>query len=148
MRGFLTQDTSYNYDAWRAFDGNTSFAAGFAPWIAEASEDRWLTLDCGQCYILASYKISASVGGVWEGPVNWTIEASNDNSSWAILDTRSNETGWYARNDRYFSSPATVAYRYFRLHIPGSGSYADIAELYLYGTAESTRNQPVIFVVM
>ncbi len=77
-------------------------------------------------------------------PKSWTLEASNDDLSWNILDTQSNITNWEQPNSnsittltemKEFSLVNYTLYKYYRLLITesnGSNNYVSIGELALY----------------
>lgn len=122
--------------AYKAFEGTKGFA-GY--WAGTGSGVDWLKLDTGgvNTYYLSSYSIAVNtISGAGLAPKNWTLEGSNDNSSWTTLDTRTNETSWSSGETRnYVCSGVTTAYRYFRLNITannGDPTNTEVAELYLF----------------
>jgi len=117
------------FAAWRAFDANVG-----TQWIGTNNGSDWLKIDLGSAQLTHSY----SVRGVQStAPQTWTLEGSNDGSSWTAVDTRAGEDGWAPPSEvrRYICATQTTAYRYFRLHITannGSNPYTAIYDFHLY----------------
>lgn len=135
-----TASSNNGFDpAYQAFDGIEYPVEGGQRWIGVGSGVDWLKLDCGDRYILSSYAIAVYNADPTSAPQDWTMEGSNDDSSWSTLDTVTAQTGWtYPTDARVFTCDvATSAYRYFRLNITdnnGGATDTQVGELYLYGT--------------
>jgi len=132
-----------SYDPYHAFDGAVG---GGQYWIGTGSGTDWLSLDLGSgnATILVTYSIQANtIPEPTRSPKNWTMQGSNDNSTWTTVDTRTNETSWSSGEVRtYTCATQTTAYRYFRVNITannGDATYTDIGELSLFGSV--TRSQ-------
>jgi F5/8 type C domain len=134
--------------AWLAFNGATANGWG------TAGLPCWLQLDigAGNGWILDSYGIAGGYAGAPNGPQAWTLEGSNDGSTWTTLDTQTGQTtGWgfagggAILNNYTIAAPGTTAYRYFRLNITANngGALTEIDELYL-NNAAPTPNGLVI----
>ncbi len=115
-----------------AFDNsNTNF------WVGTGGGVDWLRVQIlsGDTEILESYAIKMGPTSA-RGPKNFTLEGSNDGSSWTTVDTRTNETGWSANETRTWTcATQTTAYAYFRVNITannGDATYTEINEFYLY----------------
>ena len=102
-----------------------------------------LTKDFGSSpRVLVKYYIHSSDSVTPTSPKSWTFEASNDNSLWVVLDSRSNQA------DPGISSPMGpysfnngVSYRYYRLNVTaGNGAYLYISKMVLI---ESVQTIPV-----
>lgn len=52
-------------------------------------------------YAVSSYPTSTQTNN--RSPSNWTFEASNDGSTWDVLDTVAGETGWSTGETRTFT---------------------------------------------
>jgi hypothetical protein len=67
---------------------------------------------------------------------DWTLQGSNDNIDWDVLDTVTGETNWGDLEKREFDCDVvTTAYRYFKINITANNGNAfavSISEIYLY----------------
>ncbi len=122
--------------AWIPF--STASGGTAIGWIGTNGGVDWNKLDigAGNSKILSDYKITGSTGPVTRSPKNWTMEGSNDNSTWDVLDTRTNETSWAPTEQRsYVCSVATTAYRYFRFNVSannGDATYTGVENIGYY----------------
>jgi len=134
--------------AWLAFNGDRTNG-----WQA-SSVPCWLQLDigAGNGWILDSYGIAGGYAGAPNGPQAWTMEGSNDGTTWTTLDTQTGQTtGWgfspggAVLNTYTIASPGTTTYRYFRLNVTANngGTGTEIDQLYL-SNAAPTPNGLVI----
>jgi len=127
-----TVQAGYGYCA---FDGTTS-VWGASTW------NGWLKLDTGAG--ISNICTSYSVKGVDNNysPKDWTLEGSNDDSTWDVIHTVTNQTGWGYYEIRTFTPDVmTTAYRYFRLNVSSNVNhsyYLYVAELVLYRTSSGT----------
>jgi hypothetical protein len=119
--------------ACKAFDGGTNY------WVSAGGGGvGWLKLDIGSgnTKILKSYGVKVNIiPEPNRAPKNWTMEGSNDNSTWATLHTVTNQTSWGSGELRTFVCDiAITAYRYFRINITANNGDAniEICELYLF----------------
>ncbi len=124
----------------QAFEGFDGYLSTNQYWVGTGSGVDWLKLDIGsgKKRVLGSYAVQVPLTGAGGTayPKNWTMEGSNDNSTWAVLDTETNQTSWGDGEKRtYTGLSATRAYRYFRLNITannGAATDTSVGELYLY----------------
>jgi hypothetical protein len=119
-------------NGWIAFNGNNGDS-----WLEPLP--CWIQLDtgAGNAYVLDSYIIWSGSDGTPNGPTAWTMEGSNNGSTWTVLDTRTGITAFaYPGNSLTFAVSGAAAYRYFRLNITASngGANGEVDEVYLYGT--------------
>jgi hypothetical protein len=156
----VTSATSFfsTLDAYHAFDGNLD---GSHRWLGQGSGVDSLTINfgSGNTFTLLGYWIAlnTSISEPNRAPKNWTIEGSNNGSSWTTIDTVTNETAWTsAESDvrSYTCDDITTAYQYFRLNITannGDATYTQVAEMYLYGNTGGAGGtgtaQPQMFIV-
>lgn len=134
--------------AWRAFNGDPA-DTGWATAFGSAAPSS-LEIDIATAWVPTSYSIavcpdSADAGAAGRAPNAWTMQGSNDGSTWFTLDTRSAQSGWSAGGEtRTFPVTGIIGYRNFRISISannGDPSRTQIAELALYG------NAPVVVLV-
>ena len=138
---FVVSASTEEYPAWKAFDGITSWAPGGWYWIGNNNGVDSLVLDLGpgNSKLLLSYTLAIEVGHSTRCPKDWTMQGSNDNSTWDTLSTVTNQIHWDwggGADVRTFACDVqTTAYRYFRLNITANqgDTYTQVAELYLQG---------------
>ena len=82
-----------------------------------ASNPVIITFNIGNYIILKSYLMRADNKRYnWESPCDWTIQASNDNNKWVIIDTHANEdNNWGQNRTRTFSINNNTPYLYYRM---------------------------------
>ena len=107
-------------------------------WATNATTG-WLKVYTGGAakWVVTSYTISV---GYWTGPSaapkNWTLQGSNDNSTWTVLDSRINQV-FVAYEMKSFSFSNSTEYSYFKLVITennGDTSWTVIGEIELIGS--------------
>jgi hypothetical protein len=102
-----------NRYAYNAFDGVLS--GDYGGWLASTNTG-WLAYEFPSPIIINQYSILVSQ---WfpAAPKNWTFEAWDEaNSTWVVLDTRSNETSW-TNIKRTYSFNNDKAYKKYRINI-------------------------------
>ncbi|MGA2905955.1 MAG: discoidin domain-containing protein [Candidatus Korobacteraceae bacterium] len=131
--------SSYS-DCWHAFDG--AVGSNGQGWLGQTGGTGYLQiyLGSGNAAVLVGYGMMVETDDgspVPRAPKTWTLQGSNDNSTWTTLDTETNITGWLigVAGFRTFPSSGSTAYRYFQVNITannGDSSYTGISELFLY----------------
>jgi hypothetical protein len=128
-------------DAWNAFDASAS-----SMWLGSGGGVDWLRLDVGSgnSFVMGAYDVQSGVGGLpARCPRNWTMQGSNDGTTWTTVDTRTNQTSWLAGQVRSFiPATQTTAYRYFRLNITannGDATFTEVDELSLYAAGSASN---------
>lgn len=125
--GSVVEDTNeYNSGSYRgdkAFDDKTS--GGNERWLAKKGTDdkpTYVIYKFNEPTTVNAYHVynggSGGANQTTRAPKKWTLEGSNDNESWVLLDSRSEETKWSSGEVRYFacSESANVGkYSYYRL---------------------------------
>ncbi|WP_327186958.1 glycosyl hydrolase family 95 catalytic domain-containing protein [Streptomyces sp. NBC_01334] len=94
--------------------------------------------------VVTSYTLTAAPDRPRDDPRQWTLEASQDGTTWTTLDTRNPGAPFAGRGEsRTFSFTNSTAYRVYRLTlIPGASSTGcQIAEIALAGTGFDTGAQ-------
>jgi len=128
--------SSSNYPsrvAANAFNGFVSVEG--TEWLGTGGGVDWLEADLQTATALVGYSVQVNSDGSQPGryPKNWTFEGSSNNSTWNVIDTQTNQTGWAASETRTFSF-APTSYRYWRLNITannGDVTYTQVGELRL-----------------
>jgi len=129
---------SGSFDEYKACDG---LIANGNTWISSGAPPQWLRyqIATGDKLILNSYTVQVNTQpDPNRAPKDWTMEGSNDGSSWATLDTVTSQTAWGSGEARNFvCDVTTTAYSYFRLNISANNGdgLVQTAELFLYSTA-------------
>jgi len=122
---------------WKAFDGVWD---GYAEsWESDGAPPDWIKIDmgAGNTYKIESYAIQcpSGIAAVDRMPKDFTLQGSNNDSDWDVLDTVTGETGWSSPEKRTFTCDVcTTAYRYFKINVTANngGDYVLIGEIDLY----------------
>jgi len=128
------------YEAWRAFDGTTS-----GIWLSTMyTSSVWIGYEWGGAATktVTSYQVSYANGSCCEqrGPKNWTLQGWNG-AAWVVVDTVTNQTGWYAYGLRSYTVDAPGSYTRYRLNVTADNynnatypiTLVSIAEIQLFG---------------
>jgi len=93
-------------------------------------------LGAGNNYKIGSYAVKSRLSYTDQMARDWTLQGSNDNIDWDVLDTVTGETNWGDLEKREFDCDVvTTAYRYFKINITANNGNAfavSISEIYLY----------------
>jgi hypothetical protein len=105
---------SSSYEAWQAFDSNTS-----SMWISQQGQTpAWLGyewLDAPRT--ITHYALTYSNGSITtRAPKNWTLEAWNG-TAWTVVDTRTHEINWLGTERREYAIPTPGRYSKYRLNV-------------------------------
>lgn len=115
------------YEAWRAFDHDNTLSG----WQSFYTLPVWIKIYIfGNTHVLTSYAITAG-GSNWS-PKDYTLEGSNDNVSWTVLDTQTGQGALPRYEIPIIGS--TTAYTYYKLNVTaltGSGVNLVLSELEL-----------------
>ena len=127
-----TASSSYGRPPYLAFNGH---AAGDG-WLAYGSTG-WLQIDLGSSQTATNYIIINNKYTLTRSAKNWTLQGSNDGSTFTTLDTVTNSTGVYSVV-RAIGTPA--AYRYYRINITENNGdfYVGIDKFILLSSAPSS----------
>ena len=143
-------DSTRLYNAESAFDGRTDPTILRDRWLAATNANMWVVYKFNVATVVDAIRIYLPVAGELDqtarAPKDWTFEGSNDKSTWVVLDTQTNETGWSASGigeSRYYNFTNTTAYTYYKFNCTtnnGDTKCMQIREIEFYcvGTANST----------
>lgn len=111
-----------------AFDGATTVWASVGNTVPA-----WIKRKTPSAVTLYSYAITANADN--EAPQAWTLQGSNDDSSWTDIDTRSGQSFTTAQKRSFSIASLSGPYLYHRLYITtgSTGSSIKIRELELVG---------------
>ena len=115
-----------------AFDGSSStkwLAFNTTPWLQ-------YRFAASATHAVTKYALTSGNDDDTRDPKDWTLQGSNDGSSWTTVDTQADQT-FASRGLRveYTCPSNTTAYEYYRLNVVennGNGSITQLAELELY----------------
>jgi PKD repeat protein len=145
--GNITQTSSELggiYSAYKMFD----YANGSVdnPWISNGVKDAWTKLIMPSSHQLGAYELHL-FAATSNAPRSWTIEGSNDNVTWTVLDKQTDfaTPGVWTNLQYKFNIAAnantTPSYKNWMLHVSDSWTGdVEIVELYLF---EVTPSAPV-----
>lgn len=122
---------STEYPGFPAYKSFNSSLVSF--WSSNGALPQWIQIDVGSSQLASKYMVQNRWDNATNQPTAWTLEGSNNGSTWTSVDSRTKAVG--VGGAVYFydmTSPGT--YRYWRWTITGSnsGSNADFANLALF----------------
>lgn len=92
-----------------------AFSAGVAGQWQGSSQVAWIKVDMGNNRVVREYSLRDSTFPAFM-PRTWTFEGSLNNSTWTVLDGRTN-IAWSSGQVQYFLSSSFGQYRYYRLNV-------------------------------
>ena len=128
----------------KAADGDPS-----SKWLVQANNG-WLRFELQTPRVIKSYTMVTANDSPARNPRNWTIQGSQDGSTWDTLDTQTNQLptslSAFTRVDYNTLGSNTTAYKFYRLNISvnnGDGN-TQLADWELYGdTSDPIPNEPM-----
>lgn len=112
------------YEAWKAFSKINS--ASTDCWATvNGTNTGWLAIDTGRDTTINYYKLAcraASTALSW--PKTWTLEGSNNGSTWEVIDSRENEMFVGNGEEKIFHLESPVTYRHYRINVTANGGLA------------------------
>ncbi|MBS1566224.1 MAG: gliding motility-associated C-terminal domain-containing protein [Bacteroidetes bacterium] len=91
--------------------------------------------------IAAQYTLTSANDSDPRDPKNWTMEGSNDGSTWTTIDTRTNETFPSRAQTKVYDIASPASYLYYRLNISaisGTNTHFQLAEWRLFSAMPPT----------
>ena len=86
-------------------------------YLTQYGTDMWVQLELTEPRAVDIYSITSGNDAPPRDPKIWTLEGSNDGTTWDVLDTRTNQT-WDSRNQtKDFIFDNEEPYKYYRLNI-------------------------------
>lgn len=111
-------------------------------WSSEGTVPQWLMYNFGTGKTIKQYRFLTT----WEITgmcllQSWTLEGSNDGSSWSAIHTVSGASlainTWYTYNTSHFTN--NTSYQYYRIYVTAAvDSYVDIVEMEMMAAAATT----------
>ena len=139
------------WPAYGAFAHSVVFGIGQV-WLSENGQTTgWLKFDfgSGNTHIVLKYTLSFYSGSsVTRAPKSWTLQGSNNDVDWDVLDTQTNVIAWSSSEMRTYSFANSTDYRYYKLNITanqGDNDYVTVGELELIGdeSVEISLTNPI-----
>lgn len=81
------------------------------------SSSAWVSYQLTSPAKITGYSITSANDNDVRDPKSWVLEASDDGSTWVVLDSRTDEVFPYRYTTQYYSCDAENKYTYFRLNI-------------------------------
>nr|WP_260986775.1 discoidin domain-containing protein [Paenibacillus terrae] len=114
----------------KAFDGSSS-----TKWLIFTNTG-WIQYQFGggASHIATSYSVTSANDFPARDPKNWSLQGSNNGTSWTTLDTRTGQTFASRFLTKTYTFSNTTAYSYYRLNVTANngGAELQIAEIGLY----------------
>ena len=92
--------------------------------------DLWLQLEYYEPQIAGSYTFTSANDASGRDPKNWTVQGSNNGTTWTTLDTRTDQVFESRFLTKTFIFPNTTPYLFYRINVTavGSGTLFQMAE--------------------
>jgi hypothetical protein len=106
---------SSSYEAWQAFDFNAN-----SMWISAVFQTpAWIGYQWSDGpRTVTSYAINFINGSLTSrAPKDWSLQGSNNGTTWITVDSRSGQTGWLGSSRRAFTVASPGAYTRYRLNV-------------------------------
>jgi hypothetical protein len=95
----------------------------------------WIQYQAPGQYKVTSYSITSANDAPERDPLNWTLQGSNNGTSWTTIDTRAAQDFPNRLQRLVFNFTNTTAFSYYRFNFTNnSGSLLQVAEVELFGT--------------
>lgn len=90
----------------------------------------WVQFHAGTAAVVKSYTITSANDVPDRDPKNWTLQGSNNGSSWTTLDTRTNQSFATRFLKKTYTITNTTSYAYYRLNVSAvqSGTIMQLSE--------------------
>lgn len=126
------------YFGWKVADGINIIPTPNAAdngWFASAMPAYWkIDMGAGASWLLDNYDIKVTnYNGA--GLKDWTVQGSNDDITYFVLDTVTGQTWTSYQYRNYVCDVRTTGYRYFKINVTAVTTWTTLGELYLNGSA-------------
>jgi len=122
----------------KLFDNNLT-----SKWL-DFSPTSWVQIQYSTGQVWNKYEITSGNDEPTRDPKNWTIQGSNNGTSWTTLSTKTNQT-WSARNQtKTYTFTNTTAYKYYKWNITANSGASIIqsSELKFSGSSVPDTQAP------
>ena len=110
------------YEAWHAFDGDPNSPAHSNDPIA--TTPYWIKIDLGLPRSVVRYTYQARNVGPYHCWKTWTLEGSNDNAAWTLVDTVIDAPTFTAGEERSYVCDTPSTFRYWRWNVTATSGIA------------------------
>ncbi|MGC4088400.1 MAG: fibronectin type III domain-containing protein [Polyangiaceae bacterium] len=107
----------------------------------------WVQQRLAASSVVTQYTLTSGNDYVERDPLAWTLQGSNDGSSWTTLDTRTNQGFANRLQTRVFSAnPSSLSFSYYRLNVTANhgAPYTQLAEWRLRGSSSTSLAAPAV----
>ena len=95
----------------------------------------WVRYQTPASYIVTGYTLTSANDAPERDPLSWSLQGSNNGSSWTTIDSRSAQDFPNRFQTRAFTFNNSTGYTYYRFNFSNnSGTMTQLAEMKLYGT--------------
>ncbi|SCG68947.1 ThuA domain-containing protein [Micromonospora inositola] len=118
-----------NETAAKAIDGSTG-----TKWLA-FSPTGWLAAKLAKPVVVSRYALTSANDSPGRDPKDWTLQGSQDGTTWTDLDTRTGESFPQRFQTKQYSFDNGTAYQHYRLNVTANSGepLVQLAELWLIG---------------
>ena len=118
-------------------------------WLSNGSSTGWLEVKLPAPVVITQYALMGWSLDTFPNrcPKDWTLQGSNDGTTWTTIDTRTNETTWTQWATNLYSVTGAAAYSYYKIDVTANNgdSYMGISQWKLYTSTIIPGNPPVIY---
>ena len=113
------------FKAYKALDGIINRTVSISNYHSNNSEQPWIKIKSPNPFTFNQYKLTSRGGDgamsyTWH-PAVWTIDGSNDDSTWTTIDTQNSYHNWGGEGITHtFNVSNTTPYTYYRLNCTDS----------------------------
>ena len=117
--------TEGEFKAYKAFDGIINRTVSISNFHSNNSEQPWIKIKSPNPFTFNQYKLTSRGGDgamsyTWH-PAVWTIDGSNDDSTWTTIDTQNSYHNWGGEGITHtFNVSNETPYTYYRLNCTDS----------------------------
>ena len=99
----------------------------------------WVQFHSNMAWVVKRYSLTSAEDSPLRDPGSWTLQGSNDGTTWKTIDTRSGITFPNRNQEQFYNTQTnTIAYSYYRLDMTcRSGGILQLAEWKLFASADS-----------
>jgi hypothetical protein len=107
----------------------------FTKWLTHSVSTGWIVAELSSAKRMWKYEICSANDEPTRDPDDWTIQGSNDGSSWNVLDTVTNNGLFGSRQTCYTYYPDTIGnYKYYKMDITQNNgdAHMQVSEIKFY----------------